>query len=203
MFTVNAVLQKGEIKYQEKEKEKVTPRVIKNKYSGFQFTIEASFKNLSGSKKYSVNSGFAGTIGYRFNSYLSLGVGVEYFIYDSFNDFDSYQYDPAKCNAVPVFAALRVNMFHLKFLSNIVLSPYAEIAGGACFDNYTVYDNYVVNTTQYRESRRLSKTYFYYNGAMGLNFHLSKMLAMNLGVRYNNITNTFALNAGVAVTFVK
>jgi hypothetical protein len=127
-------------------------------------------------------------IGYRFNEYVALGAGGGYAVYSA---------ERYKGTAIPVFADLRVNI--LPFM----LSPYVAVAGGVYLDAYTNTDSYTFNGRTVTQSTSYEAVTGYYNVAAGLYLRCSDVFAVHAGAGYNNIVNSYSINAGIAITFVK
>ena len=151
------------------------------KQKGFHLAGEALYLSAYG-------WGGVAAIGYRFNNYVALGGGGGYAVYagENFNGA-----------AAPVFADLRVNILPGRF------SPYVAVAAGACFDKYTNTDTYTDNGRTTTKTIEYTATYGYYNVAAGLYVRCADVFALHAGAGYNNIVNTFTINIGFAVTFVK
>jgi hypothetical protein len=149
------------------------------KQKGVYLTAEALYLNQYG-------WGGTAAIGYRFNEYVALGAGGGYAMYAGEN-FSG--------KAIPVFAGLRVNILPY------VVSPYVAVAAGACFDAYANTDTYTDNGRTITETSEHDSVYGYYNVAAGLYLRCSDGFAVHAGAGYNNIVKTFAINAGIAITF--
>ncbi|MDR0694886.1 MAG: hypothetical protein LBF81_06275 [Prevotellaceae bacterium] len=132
--------------------------------------------------------GGAAAIGYRINNYVALGAG---------GGFAAYAGEHFSGAAIPVFADLRVNILPGRF------SPYVAVAAGACFDTYTNTNTYTYNSKTTTETSEHKATNGYYNVAAGLYVRCSDVFALHAGAGFNSIVNTFTVNVGFAVTFVK
>jgi hypothetical protein len=128
------------------------------------------------------------TLGYRFNTYTALGAG---------SGFHSYAGENYTGATIPVFAEVRFIMLPYQ------LSPYATIAGGACFDRYTNTDVYIVNDIPVTKTSDHDAVYGYYNVAVGLQLRCTDAFAIYAGASYNSITNAPTVAAGIAITFVR
>jgi hypothetical protein len=144
---------------------------------------------LAGEGLYLNGLGWGGTVdmGYRFNSYVALSAGGGYALYAGEN-FKGY--------AVPVFANLRVNILPY------AISPYVAAAGGACLDKYSNTDSYTAFGKTFIITNEYKAIYLYYNVSAGLYLRCADVFALHAGAGYNNVSNTFTVNVGFAVTFV-
>jgi opacity protein-like surface antigen len=130
--------------------------------------------------------GDAVAIGYRFNNRVVLGAGGGYMSYDG---------EQFKGTAVPLFADVRMNLLSSK------CSPYVALTGGVYFNSYTNSDRFTfVDRTVIRESKHKSVS-GYYNVAAGLSVRCTDAFAVYAGAGYNNIVNSYAISAGIAVMF--
>jgi hypothetical protein len=151
------------------------------KQKGFYLAGEALYLGAYG-------WGGVGAMGGRFNNYVALGAG---------SGFAAYSGENFKGAAIPVFADLRVNILPGRF------SPYVAVAAGACFDTYTNTDTYTDNGNTTTKTSEYKATYGYYNVAAGLYVRCADVFALHAGAGYNSIVNSFTVNVGFAVTFVK
>jgi hypothetical protein len=151
------------------------------KQKGFHMTGEALYLSAYG-------WGGAAAVGYRINNYVALDAG---------GGFAAYSGENFKGAAIPVFADLRVNILPGRF------SPYVAVAAGACFDTYTNTDAYTYNGKTMLETSEYKATNGYYNVTAGLYVRCADVFALHAGAGYNSIVNTFTVNVGFAVTFVK
>jgi hypothetical protein len=125
-------------------------------------------------------------MGYRFNTYLSLGVGGGY---------HSYSGEKYKGTAIPGFVDFRANVLPY------VVSPYLAVAGGVCFDRYTNTDTYTDHTGTLEKTSEHQILYAYYHAAAGLHVRCSDAFALFAGAGYNNMAGAVVIQAGLSVTF--
>jgi hypothetical protein len=124
--------------------------------------------------------------GYRFNDFLSLGVGSGYY---------GYSGEHYKGSIIPLFADLRVNVLAYK------LSPYFAVAGGVCIDRYTNTDTYVDPTGATQKYSTYQNFYGYFHASAGLHLRCSDAVAVFAGGGYNNMADAAVIQAGLSVTF--
>jgi hypothetical protein len=124
---------------------------------------------------------------YRFNAYLSLGVGGGY---------HSYSGENSKGTVIPGFVDFRVNMLPY------ILSPYLAVAGGVCFDRYTNTDTYIDLTGTVEKNSEHQTLYIYYHASAGLHLRCSDVFALFAGAGYNNMAGAVVIQAGLSVTFM-
>lgn len=125
-------------------------------------------------------------MGYRFNAYLSLGVGSGY---------HSYSGENYKGTLIPGFVDFRVNMLPY------VVSPYFAVAGGVCVDRYTNADTYIDLTGPVEKTSEHQALYAYYHASAGLHVRCSDVFALFAGAGYNNMAEAVVVQAGLSVTF--
>jgi hypothetical protein len=132
--------------------------------------------------------GGAVAIGYRFNEYVALGAGSGY---------AAYAGEQFKGSAVPLFADLRVNILSSK------VSPYVAVSGGAYFDTFDNTNSYTFNGRTVTINSEYKSVSAYYNVAAGLYVRCIDLLAVHAGAGFNSIVNSYTINVGIAITFVK
>ena len=152
----------------------------RRKYNGFQIAAEGLV--LPDAKQGGGNF----IMGYRFNAYLSLGVGGGYHAYSG---------EKTKGAVIPGFVDFRVNV--LPYL----LSPYFAVAGGVCFDRYTNTDTYIDPTGTVEKNSEHQALYVYYHASAGLHLRCSDVFAIYAGAGYNNMTDAVVIQAGFSITF--
>jgi hypothetical protein len=127
-------------------------------------------------------------VGYRFNAHFTLGMGGGY---------HNYAAENTKGTIIPVYIDFRANLLRTK------LSPYIAAAGGVCFERYTNSDTYVDPAGTIAMTSEHQNLYAYYQASAGLHLRCSDVLAIFAGAGYSNVANTFVVQAGLSVTFVK
>jgi hypothetical protein len=147
---------------------------------GLRFTLEGLYLTAYG-------WGGTAVFGYRFSGdIVTLGAGGGYVRYAAENSSGA---------AIPVFADIRMSLLYT------ALTPYIALAGGVCFDTYANTDTYFETGRVTAKTSEHKATYEYYSVAAGLRLRCAPGFALHASAGYNNIVNSYSINAGFAVTF--